>query len=333
MLPKIVQDEAITIISLWGPKIVTIGKLEPVPLRELWKHEEHGFSVWLANNIEALSEELGISLTVEEREKKVGAFNVDLLAMDEYGNRVIVENQLERTDHDHLGKVLTYLTNLQAKTAIWIAAEASPEHITAMQWLNEVTPEDVTFCLVRLAAYRIGSSEPAPQFTVIVAPSAEGKSIGREKKELAEREVLRLRFWEQLLARAKAAGVMTHASVSPTKDQWLNAGAGRSGITFTYLIWTKEDKGGGELYIDTGDKERNKRIFDVLHAKQAEIERAFEFPLDWQRLDNRRSSRIRFLVGKGGLRDESRWPSIQEAMISGMERFSTLLQPYIRALP
>lgn len=139
--------------------MANIGKMERVALRELWKHEERGFSAWLETNLEMLSDAIGVTLSDPQRERLAGNFQVDLVAEDENGDRVIVENQLEATDHDHLGKLLTYLTNLDAKAAIWITSAPRPEHIRAIQWLNETTPDDIAFYLVRLAAYRISGSD------------------------------------------------------------------------------------------------------------------------------------------------------------------------------
>jgi len=141
-----------------------IGKLEKVSLREIWKDEARDFLPWLEENIEYLNDSLDISLSVIEREKSVGTFAADILAEDRDGNKVIIECQLEKTDHDHLGKILTYLTNLEAKTAIWICSDPRPEHIKAVTWLNEVTPADVSFYLVKIEAVRIGESPPAPLF-------------------------------------------------------------------------------------------------------------------------------------------------------------------------
>jgi hypothetical protein len=199
-----------------------IGRLEPVAIRELWKHEERGFSAWLESNLERLSEAIGVPLSDPQREILAGDFQCDLVAEDGNGDRVISENQLEATNHDHLGKLLTYLTNLEASAAIWISTAPRPEHIRAIQWLNETTPDNISFYLVRLAAYRISGCEPvAPLFTVIVSPSAESKSFGKEKKEFAERHVLRLKFWKELLDRAKQRSVLYHAQRSPTKDGWI----------------------------------------------------------------------------------------------------------------
>jgi hypothetical protein len=196
--------------------------------------------------------------------------------------------------------------------------------------LNETTPEDIAFYLVRLAAYRIaGNDAVAPLLTVIVGPSAEAKSFGKEKKELAERHVLRLKFWEQLLARAKAKGVLTHAQRSPSKDQWLSAGAGvQSGVGFVYNIWMK-DGAAVEVSMDTEDKDENKRIFDELYQKRAEIEKAFGAPLQWERLDDKKSSRVRFEIQEGGLTEESKWQAVQDAMITAMDKLAKAVKPHL----
>lgn len=307
-----------------------IGKLEPVAIRELWKHEERGFSAWLESNLDVLSEVLGITLSDPKRELLAGNYQCDLVAEDENGERVIIENQLEATNHDHLGKILTYLTNLDAKTAVWITTSPRPEHIRAVQWLNETTPDNVAFYLVRLAAYRIAGCEPAaPLLTLIVSPSAESKSFGREKKELAERHILRRRFWEGLLARAREQGVLLHAQRSPSTDGWISAGAGvLSGIAYTYVIWM-DGAASVELNIGTEDATENKRIFDALHERKVPIEQAFGHPLSWERLDEKRSARIRFIVKEGGLLDEPKWPQIYDSMIRAMDHLSKALRAYL----
>jgi hypothetical protein len=143
---------------------------------------------------------------------------------------------------------------------------------------------------------------------------------------------LRLKFWKQLLDRAVEKGVIVHARRSPTKDHWLGAGSGRSGITFNYLVF--EDRAGIELWIATGDTARNKRVFDALHVDRAEIEAKLGNTLQWERLDNKQASRVRLTLQHGGLRsDEDIWPSIQEAMIDAMSRFTAILKPFVQALP
>lgn len=309
---------------------MTISRLEPVPLRDLWKHEEHGFSIWLHENIQVLGDAIGLRLSDAQREVAVGSFTVDLVAEEESLGRVVIENQLEATDHDHLGKLLTYLTNLEAKTAIWITPNPRPEHVRAIGWLNETTPDDVSFYLVQLAAYRIGTSQPAPLLTVIAGPSPEAKGFGQQKKELAERHILRLKFWEGLLERAKQKGVLTHAGRSAGKESWIGGASGRSGMGFNYVIWM-EDEACVELYIDTGDLDENKAIFDSLAIKRAEVEKAFGDSLEWQRLDERRASRIRHTLRNGGLSvGESGWPVVWDPMIDAMRRLVDALKPFVR---
>lgn len=209
-----------------------------------------------------------------------------------------------------------------------VAGEVPEEHAEAIRWLNEFTPADTAFYLVKLSAYRIGESDPAPQFTIAAGPTETGKIVGQEKKELAEREVHRLKFWSQLLERAKAQGVMWHAQRSPTKDMWHSAGAGiRGGVSLHYLIWIDRESG-VELYIDTGDHDENKKIFDSLHAQKDKVEKAVGATLGWQRLDEKRASRVRYVMSTGGLMDgEQNWERIQDGMINAMDRLARAIKP------
>lgn len=190
-------------------------------MRDIWLGEARDFTTWLAENLDLLGEALGLRLSLLEREGDVGPFAADIVAVDEDGGTVVIENQLERTDHDHLGKLLTYMVNLGAKTGVWIAPDPRPEHSKVVGWLNEVTPPDTSIYLVRVEAYRIGDSPPAPLFAVVAGPSEEAKAAGRAREEVAERHNLRLEFWDQLLARAKGRTSL-HANVSPTRDNWLS---------------------------------------------------------------------------------------------------------------
>lgn len=306
--------------------VSVIGRMEEVPLRTLWAHEERGFSVWLSENLDLLGEAVDLELGNAVREKQVGRFSLDLLVETGDGTQVIIENQLECTNHDHLGKVITYLSNLEAKVAIWIASEARDEHITAIRWLNEFTPADTAFFLVKLTAYRIGNSPPAPLFTLLARPSEMVQQIGDQKKEVARRHVERRAFWTQLLDRAKARNVLTHAQRSPSADSWLPAGAGiQAGVSYTYNIWT--DSASVDLWFQNPSAETNKRLFDAYFARREEIERHFGAPLLWERMDERRASRIRFDISSGGLRSpEDEWPALQDEMIDAMDRLSRAIK-------
>ena len=306
-----------------------IGKLEKVALREIWPNEALDFTIWLAENLDFLGETLDMDLSLVEREAAAGPFSADILAEDASGSSVVIENQLERTDHDHLGKLITYLSNLDAKIAVWISSDPRPEHETAIHWLNESLPADTAFYLVRLEAYRIAESPAAPHLTVVAGPSPEAKQVGDKKKDMAQRHVLRLRFWRDLLEKAKQRTSL-HANRSPSKQNWISAGVGRSGLSISYVIRMNDSQ--VELYIDGGDAEENKSIFDKFLGRKEQVEDAFGEPLDWQRLNERRASRIRFVITGGGLRDEERWPEIQDAMIDAMVRLQKALKPEIARL-
>lgn len=307
-----------------------IGKIDKVPLREVWKKEAKDFTSWLFDNIEILGEELDIDLTAVEKEKKVGPFSADIIAEDGTGQKVLIENQLEKTDHDHLGKILTYVSNLDVKAAIWISSEPRQEHERTIEWLNE-SGLDVNFYLVQIEVYRIGESEPAPKFSIIAGPSEESKIIGEEKKELSERHKKRLEFWKSLLERSKSKTPL-HSNITPSIYSWIGTGAGRSGLGYNYVITYKY--GAIELYIDRGkeSKEENKRIFDELHSHKKEIEEVFGGELEWQRLDDSRASRIRKTYTHARLDDKNKWDKLQDNMIDEMIKLEKAIKKYINRL-
>ena len=304
--------------------------MERVDLREVWKNEARDFTTWLFENIEVLGDELNINLSSIEKEKNVGSFSADILAESAEGVSVLIENQLEKTDHDHLGKLLTYVSNLEAKKAIWISKEPRSEHEKAIEWLNELT-SDVDFYLVKIEAYKIGDSVPAPKFTIIAGPTESGKVAGTQKKELAERHKKRLRFWEGLLEKSKKRTSL-HSNISPSMNSWISTSSGKNGLTFNYVITNKH--GQIELYIDRGKngQEDNKKIFDEFQSHRDEIENEFRDKIVWERLDDKRASRICKRFRYAGLNDEEKWDKLQDDMIDGMIRIEKTFKKYIKDL-
>ena len=307
----------------------TIQKLSRIPLREAFKHEASDFTKWLQENLDVLNDVIDLNLSNAEREKSAGDFSVDLVAEDEAGNRVIIENQLERSNHDHLGKLITYLVAVEAHTAVWIVSDPRPEHVSAITWLNESS--SASFFLLKLEAITIGDSSPAPLLTLIVGPSEEGKAIGNAKKEFSEIYDIRKAFWTQLLETARTK-TRLHATISPSKYAWIGTGAGKSGMSFNYVVWEHETS--VELYIDRGkDSEaENKAIFDKLLSSKTQIEKTFGTALEWERLDTRRASRIRKTLNEGGWKDQDRWQSISENAVDSMIRLEAALRPHIHTL-
>ncbi len=309
-----------------------VGRVKFEPIRDVFRDEARHFTTWLEQNLEALADRLGLKLSVVQREKAVGNFNVDLLCEDGDGRPVIIENQLAKTDHDHLGKLLTYLVNLEASSAIWVTPEPRPEHQKVIDWLNENTATDLSFYLVRVEAARIGESQPAPLFTVLAGPNEQGKEVGEKKKEWAERHYKRMEFWKGLLEKCKKQ-VPLFASISPSTANWIAASAGKRGVSFTYNIFM--DGAAVDLYIDhdqeTGAK--NKAIFDALLAQKEAIEREIGASLEWQRLDAKRASRIRLPINSdGGLTKPESWPSLQDRMVDAMVLFERALRPRLNTV-
>jgi hypothetical protein len=310
--------------------VATIGKLERVPLREVWKHEAQDFTQWLQQNIDVLSNALDLSLVNVDREQATGSFSIDLVAEDEGGGTVIIENQLEKSNHDHLGKLITYLTGMAAKAAIWIVSDPRPEHVAAIAWLNETG--SAAFYMVKVEAVRIGSSPAAPLFTLIVGPSDETEEVGQTKKEIAERYSIRKRWWTQLTARSAKVSKL-HAHITPGEYSWIGTSSGVRGLNLNYLVL--QDECGAELYIDRGKgcEEENKSIFDQLFAHKMEIENAFGGPLSWERLEEKRACRIKYYQTGGGYRSpEEEWPKLQDSIISAMNRLEVALRPFLKQL-
>jgi hypothetical protein len=250
---------------------------------------------------------LDISLENVERERAAGSFSVDLVAEDDAGNLVVIENQLEKSNHDHLGKLISYLAAMEAKAAIWIVSEPRPEHTRAIAWLNESSAD---FYLLKVEAIKIGDSPAAPLLTLILGPSEETRQVGATKKEFGERYELRLQWWTELLERAKAK-TRLHASISPGSYSWVGTSAGKRGLNFNYS--TRQHETMVELYVDRGKGagEENLEILESLKAHKDEIEQKFGAPLSWQALEGKRACRIRAPVSKGGYRDpEDGWPVI-----------------------
>lgn len=308
-----------------------IGQLQRVSLRDVWSHEAQDFTPWLANNIHVLNDAIDLSLSVVEREQAAGDFSADLVAEDESGNPVIIENQLERSDHDHLGKLITYLTQIDAKVAIWIVADPRPEHIKAISWLNDFVP--ASLYLLKLEAVRIEDSPPAALMTLIVGSSEENQEVDETKKEFSERHLLRQRFWTQLLDRVKAK-TQLHANIAPGTYSYLQTGTGKRGLTLRYVV--QQHTSDIDLYIDRGkdSNSENDEIFQMLEKAKEKIEEVFGQPLEWQPLEGKRACRVSRRFTLGGYRDDEKiWKKIQDEMIDGMIQLEAALRPYIDKLP
>lgn len=294
-----------------------IEKIIRVNLRDIWKHEATDFTVWLTDNIDVLNEVVGFEISNPEREQTTGNFNVDIKAEDESGNTVIIENQLEKSNHDHLGKIITYLAAFEAKKAIWIVSEPRQEHVSAINWLNE-GENNCDFYLLKIEGIKIGDSNPAPLITKIVGPSVETKQIGKIKKEDSERHKLRLKFWTKLLEIAKTKHSLFNG-ISPTKDPWISTSAGMRGVSYVY--WLAKDGVRLEIRIDAGkdSEEHNLKVFNAIKEYKNEIESTIGEKLNWDEAEGNRMCAIRLQLKDGGYRNsKNEWESIANKAIDKM---------------
>ncbi len=306
-----------------------IGKIQRVKLRDVWKHEARDFTTWLKDNIDIINELLDLNLSNPESEKSAGKFNVDIVAEDDRSNPVIIENQLEKSNHDHLGKLITYLTAIEAKTAIWIVSDPRPEHVKAISWLNESS--SASFYLLKVEAIQIEDSAPAPLLTLIVGPSEEAREAALTIKDYSERHLLRKRWWTKLLDYAKTKTDL-HSNIAPNPYYWVGTSAGRRGLGFNYTVVQHDSV--VELYIDRGKefKEENTTIFESLYRSKDKIEESFDGPLEWQELESKRACRIKKRI-RGGYRDtEEEWHEIHKKLVDTMIKFSEALKPHIKKL-
>lgn len=306
-----------------------ISKLEYVNIREIWRHEAADFTTWLAANIDYINEKLGIALNVLETEKQIASFIVDIYCEDDQGNSVIIENQLERTDHSHLGQILTYAVGVDAKTVIWISPEPRVEHIEAIEWLNEIAPVDMRWYVLKIEAVRIDDSPVAPLFSIAAGPSQEKKATREVKKGVAERHQKRIKFWEKLLP---VLGKKTDLfkNVNPSSDNWLSAGTGVGGVYYQIVI--RMDNASIKLIIDK-NKELNKKIFDYMYHKREVIEEAFGGKINWRRMDNQISSRIEYDMEGFGLKDESSWEQGCVIITDKLIKWDQAFRPHLGEIP
>jgi len=267
-----------------------IGKLKKVELRDLWKHEERDFSAWLAQeeNLAMLSDEIGVDIALIERESHVGGFSADLYAEENgTGNKIIIENQLEDTNHDHLGKIITYASGKDAKYVIWVVKHARDEHRQAIEWLNAHTDEDINFFLVEIELWRIGDSLPAPKFNIVVRPNDWAREERRSTSEITERGKFCLAFWDAFNNYAAQHSDFMHQFKlrRPHVDSWYDLSIG---IGSCYLsLNVQNNKGTADIGIYIPN---DKEYFERLKAHSEEIQKILGEEAEWR--EARKACRI-----------------------------------------
>ena len=262
-----------------------IARLTEVPIRDVWQNEATDFTPWLAQNLDRLGEALGMDLELEGTEAAVGPFSVDILARDQYNRRVVIENQLETTNHDHLGKLLTYAAGYDAEVVVWVVRDFREEHRQALDWLNQRTGVETEFYGVVTKAVKIEDSKAAVVFEVPSRANQVRKiKVSAAPGQVTEMRELQRKFFELVVERMKTK-YSDRRTARP--QNWLDYATGMSGIVCRASVGRQVRVA---LYIDVGDKARNKAIYDRLSEQKLAVDQGFGEKLEWERLDSRQAS-------------------------------------------
>ena len=313
---------------------IDLSSIDRVDLREVWPNEAVDFTPWLAENISRLGQALGIDLELQETEAAVGGYSLDLLATDTNGSRtVVIENQLEPTNHDHLGKLLTYAAGLDANIVVWLTKEFRDEHRQALDWLNQHTDEETDFFGVTVEAWKIDGSRPAPHFNLVATPNGWRKEAVKrsrgERTTSARQERYRL-FFQQLIDTLREKHQFTNAKkASPVN--WYSFTTGYSRIGYGANFGGQKEAR-VEVYIDYPDGERNLRLLKDLSQHKDHIESELALSLDWQRLESRRACRI-VATREGSIDDDTTaLAQTQIWMINTLLDFKRVFDPLLASL-
>jgi hypothetical protein len=316
------------------PSAKPLSKLERVPLREAWKHEAGDFTPWLAEaaNLDALAQALGLSeLEAVATEHSVGDFKLDILCTDG-DQQVVIENQLAETDHKHLGQILAYAAGVDARKVIWVAESFRPEHVAALQFLNDNTTDDLSFFGVQIELWRIGDSLLAPKFEVVVKPNdwaRAGREQARAAASASPTKQLQLKFWMALIERLARDAPQIRPQ-KPRPQHWLNNSIGRSGFGLNITANTRDERLGVELWMPGPQA---KQHFAHLSSQKQAIESALGFPLDWQGLPDAMACRIAAWYPDASIEDESRWDEYLTWLTQRLVKMDQVLRPVVKGLP
>ena len=275
-------------------KEIELGRIEEVPLREVFADEARDFTPWLAKNLDLLGEALNLDLTLTEREGSVGTLSVDIVAESELGV-VVIENQLGKTDHGHLGQLLSYAAGREARFLVWVAPTFKEEHLEALVWLNRWMPEDIEVYGVEVSLIRIEDSRPAPVFRAVAspdAPSRQTESQDSRDRMSSEESTRRIAFFEQIADSAHDCGLNMFGTRRPSaKSKSFPCNAGDSDIKYWVdLSDGREDGIMVKLYVGTKDRDRNFRIISDLITQGADIEKELGFKTEYRTPQDRQRS-------------------------------------------
>ena len=305
-----------------------LGKIKNVSPRKIWKKEAYDFTPWLAENLEQIGEAIGLELEFESKEVSVGPFSADILAKDTGTDKfVVLENQLEKTDHDHLGKCITYASVLDASAVIWVASKFTDQHKKALDWLNDHTSDEIGFYGVKLELWQIDDSQPAVKFNIVSQPNIAVRQATKRKEqgELSEAKKTQLEFWTAFRDKLEKSG-KTGSLQTPGAKYWFNVALGKSGLTLSNTFNTDRNEIGVRVYIDSNQADEWLPYFE---SKKDFIESKIGDELNWNPNPTNKDKVITYtkqfnLEDKENWKDAVRW--LAEQSIKFREVFSKVIK-------
>ena len=313
----------------------------PVLLRDVWPDESASFTPWLArpDNLKRLGDTLGMELETEEEEVAVGPFSADILCKDTAdGSWVVIENQIEKTDHRHLGQILTYSAGLGAKTMIWVAAKFTDEHRAALDWLNDNTGEDISFFGLEIEVWRIGNSSPAPKFNIVCKPNDWSKAVKTAAAggdgSVTPHKQLQFEFWTAFKAYVEENSKL-HPQ-KPSRQHWLALTIGSSGFHVAAIVsaWNSVSHKFDvpEVRVDfMMNSPEAKSHFSLIEAQKDAIQSQIDVPLVWHNPDDSKSCKI-YVRRDGDFTDRANWPELFAWLLKYFVRFDAVFRPIVKSL-
>ena len=305
-----------------------LGKLKKVDLRKIWKKEASDFTNWLSEeeNLTLLGDEIGIDIKLLQTEASTGRYNVDILAEEENtGRKITIENQLEPTNHEHLGKVITYASGFDAEIAIWIVKDVKDEHKRAIDWLNDHTDDKINFFAIKMELWQINDSEYAPKFQVIAKPNEWAKALKKSggQSSLTETKIMQLDFWNKFKEYAENKGIKIRLR-KPRPQHWYDISVGSSDAHISLTMNTQENSVGCEIYIPDA-----KELYNELFANKESIEAELKDELNWMELSMKKASRIK-ISKEADISDADAWETYFKWLKEETEKFQKVFSKYIK---
>jgi hypothetical protein len=312
---------------------MNIGRLFKIDPRNLWAGESSHFTPWLAReeNISLLSDTIGLELEVVSEERNVGPFRADILCRNTLdGSYVLIENQLERTDHTHLGQLLTYAAGLEAVTIIWIARVFTEEHRAALDWLNRMTNEDIRFFGIELEVYRIGESDPAPFFQLVSKPNDWTKAVQhtRKQEELSDAKALNLEYWSAMRKFFEQSGTRIKVQ-KPQAQHWMTFSIGRSDLNLATIASVRDRFIRVEFSL-LGDLAKE-RFYEMKNKFEQQSYQELGENIVWDELVGKQMSRVYILI-EAEVASRARWPEQFHWFLNQLESFDAFFRPRIKQI-